>query len=729
MNAHAPILTNDPWSWIWSLGYRAIVPIEPRKKSPGVLTSVGWLPPNGWQTAYPSESDVDRYRDTGAGVGVRCEKGLLAIDCDTLIDKVSTEIENEITARLGTLPQRIGRAPKKLFFLRTEPTYAHRNIQFDGGAIEVRTRGQFVAAGIHPDTGAAYQWVRPLPPIDDLPFVAPDALDALFEALRALLPNGRFTGGAGDLAGAPSPESLLGSVARVRAALKHIPNDYAGRDDYRNVVMAVKGSLWNDLATAWEISWGWCVSWEGPNGETNDIDVVRKDFDSFKPAILGIGYLEDLARQRSGGVSISERFHEVVESVEHESLFPEEPKESPPPSLLGSVYTTPATPIPPRQFLYGHHYLRQYVSATIAPTKVGKTSLGVVEALAMASGKPLLGVKPTGLWRVRLWNGEDPREELDRRIAAAMQEYGLTMEDIGDRLLRDSGRDMPICIAEQSKSGTKIWRPVVAALGAAIEAQRLDVLNIDPFVKSHGVSENDNMAIDQVAREWNGVAGRCAIAVELVHHSRKTNGAEASIEDARGASALVSAARSARVLARMTKKEGERAGKSKDYKRFFRFADAVSNMAISAGDDETWMELKSVDLHNAVFAEDGGLLWPSDLVGVVKISEVRGALDDDEPTEAHLEAERAALAELASGDWKQDSQSRDAWAGVAVARAYGLALDDPDDKARVKMLLKTWLKNGKITTDTRRDSTTRQLRSFVKVPLQVVTKPAFDLFG
>jgi hypothetical protein len=646
-----------------------------------------------------------------------------------LINNLSTEIENEITARLGTLPQRIGRAPKRLFFLRTDPTYAHRNLQFDGGAIEVRTRGQFVAAGIHPDTGAAYQWVRPLPSIDDLPFVAPDALDALFEALRGLLPNGCFTGGIGDLAAVPAPESLLGSAARVRAALKHIPNDYAGRDDYLKVVMAVKGSLWNDLATAWEISWDWCMSWEAPNGETNDIDVVRKDFDSFKPAILGIGYLEGLARQRSGGVSVAERFHEVVETIEHESIFPdEEPKEPLSPSLLGSVYTTPATPIPPRQFLYGHHYLRRYVSTTIAPTKVGKTSLGVAEALAMASGKPLLGVKPTGLWRVRIWNGEDPREELDRRIAAAMQEYGLTMEDIGDRLLRDSGRDMPICVAEQSKSGTKIWRPVVAALGAAIEAQRLDVLNIDPFVKSHGVSENDNMAIDQVAREWNGVAGRGNIAVDLVHHSRKTDGAEASIEDARGASALVSAARSARVLARMTKKEGERAGKSKDYKRFFRFAVAVSNMAIAAGDDETWLELKSVDLHNAVFAEDGKLLWPSDLVGVVRLSDVRGALDD-ELSEAHQEAERAALAELASGDWKQDSQSRDAWAGVAIARAYGLALDDPDDKARVKTLLKTWLKNGKIATETRRDSTTRQLRSFIRVPLQAVTKPAFDLFG
>ena len=54
-------------------------------------------------------------------------------------------------------------------------------------------------------------------------------------------------------------------------------------------------------------------------------------------------------------------------------------------------------------------------------------------AEGMASGKPLLGVQPEGLLRVRIWNGEDPRIELERRIEAAMQWHGLTAADIGDR--------------------------------------------------------------------------------------------------------------------------------------------------------------------------------------------------------------------------------------------------------------------------------------------------------
>ena len=46
------------------------------------------------------------------------------------------------------------------------------------------------------------------------------------------------------------------------------------------------------------------------------------------------------------------------------------------------------------------------------------------------------------------------------RIAAAMIEHGLTREDIGDRLLVDSGRDMPICTAVLAKDGAKIMAPV-----------------------------------------------------------------------------------------------------------------------------------------------------------------------------------------------------------------------------------------------------------------------------
>src|SRR4051794_40314849 len=48
--------------------------------------------------------------------------------------------------------------------------------------------------------------------------------------------------------------------------------------------------------------------------------------------------------------------------------------------------------IPLRKWIYGRHYIRRFVSTTVAPGGVGKSSLGIVEALAIVSGRDLLGI-------------------------------------------------------------------------------------------------------------------------------------------------------------------------------------------------------------------------------------------------------------------------------------------------------------------------------------------------
>ena len=48
----------------------------------------------------------------------------------------------------------------------------------------------------------------------------------------------------------------------------------------------------------------------------------------------------------------------------------------------------------------------------------GKSTKRMVEAVAMVSGRALLGVKPVKRLKVWYWNGEDPQTETDRRFAA-----------------------------------------------------------------------------------------------------------------------------------------------------------------------------------------------------------------------------------------------------------------------------------------------------------------------
>jgi hypothetical protein len=754
--------TADPFALLWALGYHNLIPIVPpgaplspasslakrlaagddaRGKAPGVKGADGLWRGLDFPHYVADERDLTRWRAWGAGVGIVCRDGLRAIDVDTLDEGLAKRFVAEIEATLGRLPARIGRYPKTLFPIRVEGESPYRMFEFGPAQkkrerIEVLADGkQFVAHGVHPGTHEPYRWPRSLVAWDDLSVVPAATLAALIDRLRTMAPQSGPLAVSG-VATVVDQATLRGDPEILKLAIAATPNThnmFPTRESYRDYGYAIKAAFADEEEGLSQFQ-GWCEGWRSPTGEINDPGIVAADWRRMKPPFrIGASRLYALAKEASNGafdgraLELRKKFNEDPPEPEpppEPSIFPEEPPYEPALDLLGTPYRFPKpSEIAPREFLYGDHYQRQYASVTIAPTKVGKSSLGIVEALAMASGKPLLGVKPEGLFRVRIWNGEDPIEEMERRIVAAMQHYGLSEVDIGDRLLVDSGRQQPIAIARQMRDGAKVWEPVVLNLRKSIETQRVDCLIVDPFVKSHSVSENDNMAIDVVVGEWSRLAGATRVALELVHHSRKTNGAEASIDDARGASALVSAARAARVLTRMTKREAEKLGLLKKYKRLFRFADAASNMTAPVDDEDRWMEIASIDLRNAQFDEAGAITRKSDMVGVVRVFDMAtvatGSTGSDEEAR-----EETCLAEMASGDWRRDHRAGDAWAGVLIARVFGLDLDDPDHKARAKAMITRWLREGRLIEVTRRDKH-RNPHSY----LEIVKAAPDDLFG
>jgi RecA-family ATPase len=61
---------------------------------------------------------------------------------------------------------------------------------------------------------------------------------------------------------------------------------------------------------------------------------------------------------------------------------------------------------------------------------MGKSSLVLVECVAMATARNLLGEQPTEQLRIWLHNGEDPLEEIHRRLAAICQHYKIPQEEL-----------------------------------------------------------------------------------------------------------------------------------------------------------------------------------------------------------------------------------------------------------------------------------------------------------
>jgi hypothetical protein len=360
------------------------------------------------------------------------------------------------------------------------------------------------------------------------------------------------------------------------------------------------------------------------------------------------------------------------------------------------------TTIPHRQFVYGRHYIRQFLSATVAPGGVGKSSLALVEAVAMASGRNLLGIQPPNALTVWYVNLEDPREEIERRVAAICLHFRIDPHDIEGHLFFD-GRETEVILAQQTKSGVVIAVPVVDALTAALKSGGFDVLMIDPFVSAHRVTENDNPAIDAVAKTLGRIAGAANCAIECVHHTRKNGGGEISAEDSRGAGAMVAAARSVRVLNRMSDDEADKAGVAAEDRRSH-FRSDIDKLNLAAPSKASWYRLVSIALGNG----SGGGVDDQDYVGVVTPWAWPDAFDGVKAGDL-LKVQQA----VAQGRWREDLRAND-WAGVAISRTLKLDPTDKRDRAKIAAMLKRWIAAGALKTVKGMDEKRRE-RSYVEV--------------
>lgn len=215
--------------------------------------------------------------------------------------------------------------------------------------------------------------------------------------------------------------------------------------------------------------------------------------------------------------------------------------------------------LPRRQFLCGPAFQCKHMTLTVAPAGVGKTSLTIAEAVHMAAGKPLFAQieGPTKVW---LFNGEESRDELERRVVGTIESHGLDATTVAQNLFFNSGRTHPIVLAETGSDGMVIHEDRAAHLVSVILERGIKVLIVDPFVSTHAVQENNNAAIDKVGKLWASIAERSDCAVHLVHHARKMGRSEMTAESVRGASSLVAAARFVRALSKVTPKEAGKVG-------------------------------------------------------------------------------------------------------------------------------------------------------------------------
>jgi hypothetical protein len=306
----------------------------------------------------------------------------------------------------------------------------------------------------------------------------------------------------------------------------------------------------------------------------------------------------------------------------------------------------------------------------------GKSTMGIIEALANASGKNLTHDTVHGKRsRVVLINLEDTRNTMDKRIAACMRQFDLKPEDIGDRLITLAKGEIAFKIAKQKRNGeVEPNEDAIAMLTNLMVEKKADVLSIDSFIRTHAVPENDNNSIEQVLECFERIAKGANCAVHLWHHTRKSKAMEQmSVESARGAQAFIDACRSVRIMETMSTKEYTDLVDFYDDQNisfetprgfFFRCFNGKRNFAPPV-ENSDWYMFVSVCLKNAPFDLNGTGEIGGDSMGVATPWEYPEMEQPDVTGEKLL---RIIELMKAGGPWRNDNRStKERWVGHAIA--------------------------------------------------------------
>jgi DNA polymerase len=256
---------------------------------------------------------------------------------------------------------------------------------------------------------------------------------------------------------------------------------------------------------------------------------------------------------------------------------------------------------PPRKWLLGNSFCRKFASSLIAQGAVGKTALRYAQLLSVATGRQLTGEHVFVRCRVLIISLEDDTDELRRRIWAVRKRYGISNEDLRGWLFYAApgikgGKLMTI----DDTGRRRVRGKLAAKIERAITRHNIDIVSIDPFVKSHGCEENSNDAMAEVTQVLIDLAHKYDISIDSPHHTAKgPSAAPGERGRGRGASSFEDALRLAYDLDKMTSDEAEGFGiPEAERKLYIRMEKAKVNIAPPSANTK-WFKLVGVSLDNS----------------------------------------------------------------------------------------------------------------------------------
>jgi hypothetical protein len=304
------------------------------------------------------------------------------------------------------------------------------------------------------------------------------------------------------------------------------------------------------------------------------------------------GLAPDVARI---AVELACRRAEISDRLE--AILP--PPPAPPKPLWTDAEAWAEADIPKRQWVAPGYALRGAVTVLAGAGGVSKSSLAAAWGAALALGRAMGEFKPAAPGKALIFNVEDDSTEQRRRLSAILRQFDATPVDLGGRLVRVGPFQTGMLFEREQSSGHVSPTAAYDQLIELIEAERPDLVILDPLVELHGVDENDNTAVRSIIAQLRALAVTYNMGVLLVHHSKKGTAQSAGeVDSLRGASAIAGAARIVLTVTQMTGQEAENFGKrAKDGRHYFRVDGAKANY--SALTECEWFERVQIPLDNS----------------------------------------------------------------------------------------------------------------------------------
>jgi len=348
-------------------------------------------------------------------------------------------------------------------------------------------------------------------------------------------------------------------------------------------------------------------------------------------------------------------------------------------------------------------FCRQFLSSLVAIGAAGKTALRIVQAFSVATGRNLTDEYVHRRARVLFLCFEDGIDELERRLQAAMLHHNISADEIRGWFFYETVARAKLLVTTTGQARQQ--GELVDWLRKTIRELGVELVIFDPFIKTHGVPENDNTAMDEVVTILAQLGIELNIAPDYLHHVPKGISVAGNADAGRGAGAAKDAGRLGYTLTPMSKEDAEFFGISDNEIRqsLVRMDSAKVNIAPPL-EAPMWFRLVGVELNNRTIEYPNGdtvqtveRWYPPDPWTGISTSSLNTILDE--------------IAKGLADGWLYSHE------GAAKDRAAWRVITKRADRTekQAREMIKSWIKNGVLTVVDYRDEKDRKDRKGLRV--------------